>query len=304
MPDRFISVFGTYDFLGKVLPGMTIVIGGVALLPSGIVPSVNVAENFLILLSILVIIGLIGALIGEFVHSLANIFERIVGWVLRLGWKIIGVGSDSSNTSDPGLLVNEVGFEGTENGNEEVDDQDQTSSELPQNCVNWFNSQIEKIAYVVWPHRKIFLRRIKVIGSDDFRLDRSINDAGFAEEYFIKEKLVRDYGVETPEDMNQIYSVVVSTLAENNYDRAFRFQARYSFCRSMWMVLTLLAATYFYTTLTPPVFIPSELIYEPYISRLLDSVIIYLSGSLLLISLVFAFASGSYKKYYIDYLIV
>lgn len=46
MPDRFISVFGTYDFLGKVLPGMTIVIGGVALLPSGIVPSVNVAENF------------------------------------------------------------------------------------------------------------------------------------------------------------------------------------------------------------------------------------------------------------------
>lgn len=308
MPGRLISVFGTYDFLGKVLPGMTLVIGSSALLPDGLIPSVNLSENFLVLLSILLIVGLIGALLGELVHSLANIFEAVVGWFLRLGWRFLRAAidycrGDSSDELDPNLLVNEVRVGDTDAEHDDIDEEETLGGKLRNECANWFNSQIIKIAYVVWPHRKIFYRRIRVIEDDNFRADRSIRGAGFAEEYFIKQILLEKYDVDSPADMDQIYPVVVSTLAENEYERAFQFQARSSFCRSMWLVSTLLAVSYLVSTFPPFGFIPSELIYTPYISYLDTTVVWTISALILGFSAIFAFASGAYKRYYIDYII-
>lgn len=319
MHNQIISVFGTYDFLGKSLPGMTLIIGIATLLPKTAIPSPNLSENFLVLLSIILIVALLGTLIGEFVHSLANIFESVVGWFLRWAWRgfrfVIQIfKKDSEKEVEYDVLVTNVEEDNT-NGEVNVEsNQESLRAKIQRRLGRWFSNTVRKVAYVVWPYRKIFSKRISVIESDDFRLDRSL-DSGFAEEFLIKEIIIGKYDVRSPSDTDQIYPVVVTTLSKADFDRAFRFQARFSFCRSMWLVLTLIGMAYLFTThpipdTVPftaqpiPNIVPSELLTSTsYIAGLDPTIRFTLAVVLLFIAIIFAFAGGSYKKYYIDYLI-
>lgn len=325
MPDRLISVFGTYDFLGKSLPGMTLVIGVSALFPTEAIPlPEDVSISFLLLLSALLIVGLIGTLLGEFVHSLADIFENIVGWFARRIWRVwlalrnqLPINSDKEPSPPLGIKMNQDKRDVDENVNSDRRIQEDNSifqrvwsefTVLIRSLMNqfqqWRSNQISKAAHIFWSHRKVFSRKLDVIGKDDFRMDASLDDADFAEEYFIKEIVINRYNAYNTSDIDRVYQVVVSELTEADYNRAFRFQARYSFCRSMWLVLFSLAVAYLLTTVSPPGFIPNQLMTGDSFVAGLDSVTRTALGvALLIISVIFMFASGSYKKHYIEYLI-
>jgi hypothetical protein len=84
---------------------MTLVIGFGALLP---IPD-DVSVGFLLVLSALLIVGLIGTLLGEFVHSLADILEKAAAWFSRRVWNTWCLirrylPTDSEPNPDPSLL--------------------------------------------------------------------------------------------------------------------------------------------------------------------------------------------------------
>ena len=288
---------------------MAFIIGIAVLLPSdfSLLPK-EVSVGFLFVLSILLIVGLFGTLLGEFVHGTADLFEKIVGWFLRRGWNLYRfiinlLPIDLDKKPDPSVLVIEL--EDSDDGHKD----DGSIDEQEGWAVNWINqrrtkfrqwrgNQVIKIAYVIWPHREVFFRRFKVMLDDNFRSDEEIDDATFAEEYFMKEIAAKEFGVSDQSDIDQAYSVVVSILADSDFNRAFRFQARYSFCRSMWVVLFILVTVYT-VTLVPQFGFVSGL----YISQISPTARVILISIMLLLATIFAFASGSYKRNYINYLV-
>lgn len=113
-----------------------------------------------------------------------------------------------------------------------------------------------------------------------------------------------------PHDYNDIYMVVTSLLTNTGCERAFRFQSRYAFCRSMAFVTLSIGVTYI-TVVEYPSFlpVPNALNYEPYLLSYFPegsdrgSVIGFISILCIIISVIFARAAGSYKRYFVEYLV-
>lgn len=402
MSTRLISIFGTYDFLGKSLPGTALVVGVAFLLPNNSIPTVNTADNFLVLVIILAVVFLIGTLFGEFVHSLANTFEDLVAWfgggirktvagiAKRQNWKL-----QPSNPEEAVSEVNQIALEeelveeeesrveeqtesyepheGTEypqyqplllkatltdaeedvgvnenhtEANEETEERDLTFREkirvtIRENKVtnfffrsdededstarrngtksrvresrlyNWIYSRYVDLIYVAWPHRAVFLSKLDLPHIDDpanIKPDLPVGGSSFPKQY-LEYKTKHDYHAKESDDARHIYPVVISSLSNAGFDRAFRYQARYSFCRSMWVVLTLLSVMYILITISIPDYLMIEALRNySYISNpkpgkgLTDHEIRFVSASLYIISIGFASAAGAYKKYYIEYI--
>lgn len=297
MSNQIITIFGTYDFLSKSLPGMALIIGLALLFPKGSVPIPNITENFLVLISILIIVGLIGTLIGESVHGLANILENSMGTLGRLKLDLTDThDTDSSSQRKPTVTR----LRNSEN-NHPVESDYGFWKNRKIRAKNWYRTQRDKLRLVIIPHRKLFKNHLD---------EEKLPDSGetFTEQHLIQ-KAVNEYNIQTQTDIDQVYSVVVSTLTEAGYQRPFRYQSRYSFCRSMWLVLWILGIMYSMSLIGPllPSFIQnllSPFYYDFYLIDTLSSAWILLTVIVLfLIGLIFAFVSGSYKRYYIQYLI-
>ena len=106
-------------------------------------------------------------------------------------------------------------------------------------------------------------------------------------------------------DIGQLYPTVNGRVRNRGGTRVQDFQNTYSFCRSMWVVFLLLGIMYqaishypeFFTTFFE--FTPSLLSFNISVHQ-----IDILSSILFLISAVFLSATGTYKRHYIEYLLV
>lgn len=117
------------------------------------------------------------------------------------------------------------------------------------------------------------------------------------------------YDVEVSEDL---YPLVSSYLTQQGSTRSQRHKALYVFCRNTTNVLFLFAIAYAFMAIAP-IFFQSLLTPGPdtYVATLLstefkktvDIEIYHLSILLLVASVNFMYASGEYKRYYIEYMI-
>lgn len=106
-------------------------------------------------------------------------------------------------------------------------------------------------------------------------------------------------------DISQLYPTVNGRVRNRGGTRVQDFQNTYSFCRSMWVVFLLLAVTYQAITHSPGrfttffEFTPALLHFD-----ISQNQIDILSSVLLLVSIIFLSATGTYKRHYIEYLLV
>ena len=303
MPSQFLSSFGMYDFYGKSLPGMALAVGLTVLLPFNSLPEVTLADNFLIFIALLTVLGLIGILLGEIVHTISNFFEIMWAWIGRqvrsLGIKF-GLGPPKSGYQP----------EVRNDGNDSIEGD--SNVELPTKTLRyrafhkihqWVYSQYQKLFYIIASHRRVFLKELTGDVEIPYQtVDLPLTNASFARQHLVK-KSIEEFDMKSKEDAREVYSIVVSRLTFAGCERPFRYQARYSFCRSMWMVLSFLSGIYIFGQ-SWSIFSDILQFEESYLREYLHTTDVILLGiGLLFISLIFAIASGAYKRHYVRYLI-
>ncbi|WP_152417868.1 hypothetical protein [Haloferax mucosum] len=301
MPTRLLSFFGSYDFLAKTLPGIAFVMGFFPLLKHDSVPIPNLSENILIFISTLAIIGLFGTLLGEVIHSIANFLEDVSEVLRRLAqdiktWVAHGTGFRLPLPSEESL---------NQRRQEQDDDTKRTlrdefrdfAMKFYSRQFNWWMNRLNEVSYVARGHRTQFTRKLSSPASS------------FAHEHII-DFVRKDLDDSPPHNYDDIYMVVTSLLTNTGCERAFRFQSRYAFCRSMAFVTLSIGVTYI-TVIECPTFlpIPSALNYEPYLLSYFSegsnhgSIIGFISILSIIISIIFARAAGAYKRYFVEYLV-
>lgn len=314
MPTEIFSVFGSYDFFGKSLPGMSLVLGVTPLLPKGVIPIPDLAGNFLVFIIVLISIALIGTLLGEAVHAIAINFEHTVAWLGRRVYHTVQLLLDSTDIDlEPSRspINRYTGREEESPDDSDNPDDPDGDDTLEKGLIEswkhkiraWFHNRFDDIVMVLLSHRKIF--KGYLIGPLDFpdpTTDRPMPGAeSFIQEHLIK-KAGNEFDIKTKNDADAVYSVITSTLSKKGHRRAFRLQARYAFCRGMWMTLFASAALYGLFLKFPRPLVPKALMYKSYLTILKPNQIGMVAIILFIISLIFASASGGYKRRYINYL--
>lgn len=313
MPDRVFSIFGTYDFLGKSLPGTTFVLVMIPLLPDGSLLLPSLDENFLVFVVLFLSLILVGTLLGELIHAIAQYFEVFILWFARrvrnTGQLLCGHADETPPSkqfsgSPYGQLKES---DSVSDKGEEIDADSSFSQKVSYSVQNWkggisnwIDNLHTSIVYVLWSHRKIFEHRLTS------RIEFPIEDEDHASwgpftQQFLIEYAVDELGIKESSEANNVYSVVTSSLSEQG-GRAERFQAQYSFCRSMGAIAFLAFFSYMFSIYSPRFLVPKALGYRPYLHRMETYEIHFISYLMIPLGLIFLFAAGSYKKNYIEYL--
>ena len=308
MPVRLLSLFGSYDFFAKSLPGMLLVVGLFPLLKANSVPIPDLSQKIVVFVVILVVIWLIGTLLGEAVHSIAIHFEKIAAW----GGKTARNIKDYFSNITGFKLPHPTDFSSTQKHSisEHQDPIEHDSFFLQKyqsllslligwysGFYNWGTNRWNDIIYIAWGHRDIFETRLTTPASSSSFTQQHLID-------FVREEIDDS----PPFNSDEIYTVIVSRLSLSQCERAFRFQSRYGFCRSMGVVLLLIGTAYLLTITYPSAWwIPSSFQYKPYLLDYFDqninSVVWTISSLFIATSFLFFLASGDYKRRYIEYLL-
>lgn len=308
MPVRLLSLFGSYDFFAKSLPGMSLVVGLFPLLKANSVPIPDLSQRIVVFVVILVVIWLVGTLLGEAVHSIAIHVEKIAAWGGKTARSMKDYISNITGFSLPHPTGYSTASEYSINGQNDSIEQDSFLLRKYQSfkhlvigwysgLYNWSINRRNGIIYIVWGHRDMFETRLKAPTSS----------SSFTHQYLV-DFVRNELDDEPPFNSDEVYTVIVSQLSLSQCERAFRFQSRYGFCRSMGVVLLLIGSSYLLTSKYPSSWwVPSSLQYKPYLfdyfPQNTHSVISTISILLIAISLLFFLASGDYKRRYIEYLL-
>lgn len=181
----------------------------------------------------------------------------------------------------------------------------------------WYRRRYWGINDTFKSHRRLFLEEISWYLSP-YVERRNSGNYQLSKERFIEAACDR-YDIRRSEfaEKDQLYTLVISDLASSKLNRAERMQARYSFCRGMWVVL--LITVFFYILVlagrTQPLseyglyFIQYINVFheQPLIVSLLSgqSFNSVLRGAILVLVIgiiVFMAGSSQYKKHYIEYI--
>lgn len=101
--------------------------------------------------------------------------------------------------------------------------------------------------------------------------------------------------------IRRLYPLVTSNLSTSEASLSSRFQAIYSFCRSMWMVFLILFSIY--GTIIIPFYLSGSLLYpNSGVGRYSESAYPIFLVLLALGAFVFMIGAGFYKRHYVDYL--
>lgn len=109
----------------------------------------------------------------------------------------------------------------------------------------WISKRLHGILYTFTRHRSLFEEEIKEpLGISQFNSrERSRDNLDVAHKHLI-DVSEDEFQIETPEDAASVYPIVTTILSLNGITRPSSFQARYSFCRSMWVTLLILLFSY------------------------------------------------------------
>jgi hypothetical protein len=297
MPERLVGVLESYDFFGKSIPGIVALIGVVTLSPT--VPLVSLDEgtqiNLPILLALSLTLVFAGLVFGQVFHTIADNIEKIT---YRLGhWAYNRYYVQGPLISDDWLEDHSNIYwifnyckPWLERRYWGLHDSFKSHRRLFENEIGWYfdisvdkrRSHTQNINYDLF--RESCQDKLDV---DIAKFDRTKDDRLLIGQY---------------ENIRQLYPMVATIATSEGTGRAQGFQARYSFCRGMWVVLLLLNFSYLailYSPVTPQVFS-----YKPVILQVLSKGELgLLIWSVLLLILAFMDAAGDYKMHYVEYLV-
>lgn len=298
MPGRISSVFGSYDFFGKSLPGISLVLGLTPLLPKDSIPRPTIPENLFAFIVLFAAIVLIGTLLGEVVHTITIYFETLFAWVGRRFLNTIRLIKDFC-----GQDAKESQAQFTRLRNHEDPPSEGLVEGWKFNIRKWFRSRFYDIVAILLSHRKLFQLRIEsYLEFPNPGVGQTTTEVRLTHRNLL-DKVRKDI-IEVEKDVTDIYPIIVTALSNEDQSRAFKFQARYAFCRGMWIVLFILAFIYWLILGDIVNWTPKAMQYQSYISSHSPNVIGMISFIILFLSSLFAFASGKYKNLYLDYLMV
>lgn len=288
MSNRVANVLDPYDFFGKSIPGIVLSVGIYSLSPGLPVQPVDGESRltFAVLTALALVAVFTGLIVGQAVHTLADNAEKAVYVVGKFAY------NSYWKRSDDGLLGDGPGS-------------------------RWLARRYWGINDGLKSHRRLFQNRLGRYFDPQEDRRRSDRDDLALEEFRrccqialgVDVRRFDDSGTEDVEsqtygEFRQLYPVVTSTVDASAPTRAEGFQARYSFCRGMWVVLLGLAGAYTAVLFALVSLVPAALRYPPVLLDVLDPTHVgVLIGGLVVLSLVFFDASGDYKVNYIEYLI-
>ncbi|WP_396611597.1 hypothetical protein ACH9L7_15565 [Haloferax sp. S1W] len=319
MSNQLLQLLGSYDLFGKSVPGAALLFGILVLLPGGgSGQGFELSGSLVNIAALLVILLLIGLMVGQGLHTLADNIEKGFNWVLIAVVKIkqvivvkFGIDFHFDHMKSP--LYNKEG---------ETSESDFNRNflwSLQDGTVTWVQNRFWGTFDSLVSHRYLFHKWIvwnyetgitlpfddrDIEGKRDLFLDKFNEE--FEETFGVdpKDLVFVDNRPSNNRELERAYVLVTSYLAQKGIQGHRQFQSIYSFCRSLWVVFFILTGLY------------SLAIYQPFgqLGLLNQDPILFtmVPDTLLnLIPLVTAFAtivffdaSGTYKNHFIEYLIV
>ena len=294
-PVRRRNVFNGYDFLAKSLPGVALLIGVATLLPHSIISNIQ-GSLITNVAGFLVIAGFLGLLLGEAVHTLAETIEKAIFIPLRKmksGYKYIRI-----------YLIN-------------------TTQRIPQSefkrneHIRDGGALITLKIYLYWrlnlafkPHRQLLADLVRSNYAEFLGYWRK-NEKGVLFDEF-KNKIAIRYGMkieEEIEELTNLYPLILSEIYLSPARLSKRYQAIFSFCRSMWMTFFLLSVAYIHILVNGQgefMKLPYGSSYEPIGVSLISAYSIPVEMVPIATGIVatgFLSATAKYKYHYIEYII-
>lgn len=300
MSSPVLRLFGSYEFFGKAIPGAVAMLGLLMLLSPENFPEVFSGEllNIAALLLILLISGLMA---GEAVHTLAENIEKLFHWIARRGkgaFTFIRAATDSS------LNINTLRYTG---GIEE-------KRLSVRWCLNSWNQILEWFRRRYWGTYDSLVSHRQLLGKGiEWNFNPSDKTARWAEgekgrmfEMFAEDyqsKFTNDIRKLTPNEIVNQYPLITGSLEAEDHQGFRHFQAIYSFCRSMWVLLFIYGVVFFDLVYTRVLFGDILLVHTPIILEILTSDFERGLPILLFIGTILFFdAAGTYKRHFIEYL--
>lgn len=287
-------------------------------------PWLQLESNFANFASFVIIVILAGLFIGEGVHTLAEIIELMIfwsgQWTLHSIFRPVKVWMIdfyyTLRNIDP-----EEGFQ--------PDGEKTSLKSLFAKCVNkisemaiigWFVRRVVEIKQWLWKwlgigywwlhfifkhHRQLFANMIEW----NFNPEHgpwSVGQQGELYQRFarcFKKKFETEIRNEPdPGDLRKLYPLITSQLSQEETMLSQRFQAIFSFCRSMWVTSFIITIGYVWVLLN--MYPNSESEYIPLGVDLLPSEIRPITIPLVTLLATFAFliSTGKYKRHFVEYL--
>lgn len=310
MQPRVSSIFDSYDLFAKAFPGIVFFLFTISLLPA---PGINqdIQSNGILLAIVALFVIIFGFVSGQAVHAIAVRFEEIVLKMAKAIYlfrlyitaiiKVVIKGEEKqSKTGDTsvyylalgafgillhigsiiyflltGQYINLIFFA--------------LGAMLPLNKTKEWGKE------TLFPHRELFKLKI----SDDEK---------FVEEFANKIDKLFEISVEHNTELS--YKIAMSYYERIAVGRSRKYQATFSFCRSMWV--TLLLFSVFYLIISSSAFVESVPLansidtYTPVVKLLVpDQFVLNIIG-LIMLGSVFLFmeAERQNKNLFIEYIFV
>lgn len=298
MSSGYINFIGSYDLFGKAVPGATLLIGVLLLLPDSYYNDINLSDagssvTLLNVAALLILFLLVGLMIGQGVHTLADRIENLhrvfgrfaVGIIQRIKTALINY------TPEKIKRRNSV-------------------QAFIKKADSWFNKRYWGMYDILVNHRLLLGKYLECNydGGEyaDVRWDQHEKEELY--DRFVAAYMMlydQDIRKKNPEEIAQQYPLITSRLSCYGETEYRLFQSIYSFCRSMWVVFLLLTFALFISPMFyEPVAIshfPSTVVDIPFLAfGMTISLLLVVSA---VATVVFFMASGTYKKHYIEYLI-
>lgn len=263
-----VNFIGSYDIFGKAIPGLVGLAGLISILPvdSGLVlipQDVTITS----VAGFIVVAFALGLVFGESVHNLAVNIEAIVGWfsgrfqgiadLIRSGisWLLVKVGSSQEQPGDPG-----AGSEQRDPSEGSGADEDKLAvppedeqrggfaveglypSDITGRIYEWILRRVTGILVALTSHRRLFKDRV-IDQLDPYRDPADRSELSY--QAFIR-AVQNEFNVDIDDFQNihELYAQIASRIESSGVNRAQGFQVRFSFCRSMWVVLGTYTALY------------------------------------------------------------
>jgi hypothetical protein len=296
-----LRLFGSYEFFGKSIPGAVAMLGIISLFPASDT-SVVLSADIVSFAALLIILVLTGLMIGEGVHTVAHNIEKLFIWIARRFKSVfsllrvvlnrdVNLKSLKSNRNIDQLPPFERALFGGWNG-----------------VIEWARRRYWGIYDSLVSHRRLLGKGIEwnfYPASETARWiegDRGKMYDEFATEY--ERAFSHDIRKLDPCEIGTQYPMITGYLESKGITSFRHFQAIYSFCRSMWVLLLIFTLIFFDLVYTHIVFnsmIVTEIsIVELLLSNSSERILPILCG---IGAITFFDAAGTYKRHYIEYLI-
>lgn len=301
MGNSLVGFLSSYDIFGKSLPGAVFFLGVISLLPAQLVQNSGgtvggfgslVPESLLPLVVIALALGLV---FGEAVHTLAINSERFVAWI----------GNQAQKSAEP---LRETFPEGITLLSPDYTQLTETGSRLYGQLSavrRWTADRYYGTRDAFISHRRLFAQEC-ISNYNDKRGRRLPNDTKHIYNRFedrFNEFFDQDLPKEGVRELVEIYPLVTAVVTRSGGQQYRRFQSIYSFCRSMWVTLVLIAAAQTLLLINTPVELYSDNTLGAQIFTSIGVQPIWLPVTLTAIAIFFINATGNYKRHFVEYLV-